>query len=117
MDEATVAKIHDFARSDLPDEVKVALEFAERWYLHHAQTIDDEMFAALRAHYDEAQIVELAIAVGSWELYHKFKMVFEIEAGSPDLRIRGDGRVPDDMRRHLDGLRVAEARAAASVGR
>jgi alkylhydroperoxidase family enzyme len=102
MDEAMVAKIHDFRASDLPDRIKLVLEFAEAWVLHHAQTIDEDLLDRLREHFSEAQIVELAIGMGSFESAHKFMVAFDIGPEGEGVLSKERGGIPPEFRHILD---------------
>lgn len=42
--------------------------------------VDDETFAALRAHLDEAQLVELTAWIGLESFYASFNRAFRVEA-------------------------------------
>jgi alkylhydroperoxidase family enzyme len=57
----------------------VALEYAERMTIT-GQTVDDGLFARLRRHYSEAQIVELTAAVAFENFRSKFNPPLGIEA-------------------------------------
>ena len=112
MDEDIVSKVHYFRESNLPDKLKLALEFAERWILDRAYTIDDELIEQLKEHYTEPQIVELAIAMGSFEAYHKFNNAFDVDAPI-ELFETQKPTVPDAMRHHLAPLGVEPVAAAS----
>jgi alkylhydroperoxidase family enzyme len=58
---------------------RAALEYAERMTVT-GKTVDDELFARLRAHFDEAQIVELTAAVAFENFRSKFNPPLKIEA-------------------------------------
>jgi AhpD family alkylhydroperoxidase len=105
MDEDIVAKVHNFRESDLPERLKLALEFAERWILDRAYSIDDALIEALKEHYTEPQIVEIAIAMGSFEMYHKFNNAFDVDAPVEVFETQRP-TVPDAMRQHLELLGV-----------
>lgn len=104
MDETMVAKIHDFRESDLPEKTKWALDFAERWLLERATTIDDAFIAGMKEHWTEPQIVEIAIGLGSWETYHKFNNAFAIDPPVDGIYETGKPTVPREMKHHLEGL-------------
>lgn len=109
MDEEMVAKSLDFRNSDLPEKLKLALEFAYRWLADRAQTIDDDLVEAMKAHWTEPQIVEMAIGLGSWESYHKFNNAFDIDPPVDGVYETGAPTVPAEMKRHLEGLGVEPA--------
>lgn len=106
MDEAMVGKIHDWRNSDLPDSLKTAMEFAEAWLIDRGTTVDDDMIARMRQHWTEPQIVEMAIGLGSWEMYHKFNNAFDIDPPVDGIYETGKPSVPKEMKAHLEGLGV-----------
>lgn len=106
MDEEMVSKIHDFKNSDLPEKLKWALDFAERWLVDRGYTVDDEFIAGMKEHWTEPQIVEMAIGLGSWEMYHKFNNAFDIDPPVDGVYETGKPSVPKEMKHHLEGLGV-----------
>jgi len=58
---------------------RVALEYAEAMTIT-GQRVGDELFARLRALFDEAQIVELTAAVALENFRSKFNVPLQIEA-------------------------------------
>jgi alkylhydroperoxidase family enzyme len=58
---------------------KVALEYAERMTIT-GQNVDDALFARLKQHYSEAQIVELTAAIALENFRSKFNPALGIEA-------------------------------------
>jgi alkylhydroperoxidase family enzyme len=58
---------------------KVALEYAERMTIT-GQSVDDALFARLKQHYTEAQIVELTAAIALENFRSKFNPALGIEA-------------------------------------
>jgi alkylhydroperoxidase family enzyme len=70
---------------------RVALEYAEAMTIT-GQRVGDELFARLRALFDEAQIVELTAAVALENFRSKFNVPLQIEAqGFCVLGDRGPG--------------------------
>jgi alkylhydroperoxidase family enzyme len=61
------------------DAERVALEYAEAMTIT-GQRVGDELFARLKAFYDEAQIVELTAAVALENFRSKFNVPLGIEA-------------------------------------
>jgi alkylhydroperoxidase family enzyme len=61
------------------DAERVALEYAER-ITYTDQQVDDALFARLKQHYTEAQIVELTAAVAFENFRSKFNPPLGIEA-------------------------------------
>lgn len=58
---------------------RLALEYAERITITD-QSVDDAFFARLKAHYSEAQIVELTAAVALENFRSKFNPTLGVEA-------------------------------------
>jgi len=58
---------------------RVALEYAEAMTIT-GQRVSDELFARLRSHFDEAQIVELTAVVALENFRSKFNVPLGIEA-------------------------------------
>jgi alkylhydroperoxidase family enzyme len=72
-----VANWRDSALFSAPE--RVALEYAERMTVT-GQRVDDALFARLREHYGEAQIVELTAAVALENFRSKFNPALAIAA-------------------------------------
>ncbi len=89
--EEKIAALPDFRTSPLyTDAERAALELAE------AQTaasvnVPDELFDRLRAHYDEAQLVELAATAAMENFRARFNRVFLIEPNSLYCPVEGHG--------------------------
>ena len=78
--EARLADVAGWRDSPLFSEPeKVALEYAERMTIT-SQSIDDALFARLKQHYTEAQIVELTAAIALENFRSKFNPALGIEA-------------------------------------
>ena len=58
---------------------RVALEYAERITIT-GEKVDDDLFGRLRAHFDEAQVVELTAAIALENFRSKFNPALGIEA-------------------------------------
>jgi alkylhydroperoxidase family enzyme len=58
---------------------RVALEYAERMTIT-GQKVDDALFARLKQHYSEAQIVELTAAIALENFRSKFNPALGVEA-------------------------------------
>jgi alkylhydroperoxidase family enzyme len=65
---------------------RLAAEFAERYAVDHL-SMDDEFWTGLREHFTDAEIVDLALCVGSWLAFGRLMRVFDID---------GACRVPAD---------------------
>ncbi len=64
-----------------PDE-QVALRYAEQITLD-ARRVSDDLWNELRAHFDEAQIVELTAAAGLFNFFNRFNDALEVEITPP----------------------------------
>jgi alkylhydroperoxidase family enzyme len=58
---------------------RVALEYAERITIT-GEKVDDDLFARVRAHFDESQVVELTAAIALENFRSKFNPALGIEA-------------------------------------
>lgn len=78
--EAKIRAVPDFATSALfDDRERAALAYAEAMTIT-GQRVDDALFARLRTHYAEAQVVELTAAVALENFRSKFNVALGIEA-------------------------------------
>jgi alkylhydroperoxidase family enzyme len=78
--EARLAAVPNWRDSPLFSESeRVALEYAERMTIT-GQSVDDTLFARLKQHYSEAQIVELTAAIALENFRSKFNPALGIEA-------------------------------------
>ena len=74
---AAVANWRDSSR--FSEAERVALEYAERMTIT-GQNVDDALFARLKQHYSESQIVELTAAIALENFRSKFNPALGIEA-------------------------------------
>ena len=78
--EAKVAELAEWRQSKLFSEPeRVALEYAERMTIT-GQKVDDALFARLKQHYTEPQIVELTAAIALENFRSKFNPALGVEA-------------------------------------
>jgi alkylhydroperoxidase family enzyme len=78
--EQKVAELGQWRDSTAYSEAeRVALEYAERM-THTGQKVDDALFARLKAHFSEAQIVELTAAIAFENFRSKFNPALGVEA-------------------------------------
>ena len=78
--------LHAFeSRDDFAPEVKVALRYCERM-TRDARTVDDALFAELKQHYTEPQIVELTAAIGLFNYFNRFNDALQMEPTAPGSR-------------------------------
>ncbi len=79
MPEADLRELSRWRNSHRFDEVdRVALEYAEAMTRTPVE-VSDELFARLRGHFDERQIVELTMAIGLENLYSRTNWALGIE--------------------------------------
>jgi alkylhydroperoxidase family enzyme len=75
-----LAAVGDWRDSELfSDAERVALDYAERMTIT-GQKVDDALFAQLKRHYSEAQIVELTAAIALENFRSKFNRALGVEA-------------------------------------
>jgi alkylhydroperoxidase family enzyme len=78
--QAKMQAVADWRSSQLfGDAERAALEYAERMTVT-GQRVDDTLFARLKTHFDEAQIVELTAAVALENFRSKFNVPLQVEA-------------------------------------
>jgi alkylhydroperoxidase family enzyme len=79
-DEDKIRAVEEAATSPLFDEAeRAALAFAEAMTIT-GRRVDDALFARVRAHFTEAQVVELSAAVALENYRSKFNTALGIEA-------------------------------------
>jgi alkylhydroperoxidase family enzyme len=57
---------------------RIALEFADKLTCD-SRNIDDAMFASLRAHFNEGEIVEIAAVAGIFNYFNRFNNALQME--------------------------------------
>ena len=78
--EAKVAQLANWRQSSLfSDPERIALDYAERMTIT-GQQVDDALFARVKQHYSEKQIVELTAAIALENFRSKFNPTLGIEA-------------------------------------
>jgi alkylhydroperoxidase family enzyme len=78
--QAKMQAVADWRSSRLfGDAERAALEYAERMTVT-GQRVGDTLFARLKTHFDEAQIVELTAAVALENFRSKFNVPLQVEA-------------------------------------
>jgi|tagenome__1003787_1003787.scaffolds.fasta_scaffold20226883_2 AhpD family alkylhydroperoxidase len=77
--EAQLRAFHDYRTSpEFSDEERVVMEYAEELTREQVQ-VPDELFARLREHFDEAQVVELTAAIAIENFRARFNNALDIE--------------------------------------
>jgi alkylhydroperoxidase family enzyme len=71
--------VQEWRTTDALDErARLAAEYAERYALDH-HGIDDAFWARMKAHYTEAEIVELSMCLGSWLSFGRLNRVLGLD--------------------------------------
>ena len=65
-------------RSDFTEKEKTALRLAER-VTRDARNVDDQLWAELRRHFDEGEVVELLSAIGLFNYFNRFNDALQME--------------------------------------
>jgi len=73
-----IASLLDFERGPFTDREKAALRFGLQM-TRDANQIPDAAFAALREHFDEGEIVEIAAVVGLFAYFNRFNNALGLE--------------------------------------
>lgn len=71
--------------AEIDEPTRVALRFAERM-TRDSNAVDDELYAALRRHFDEGSIIELAAVIGLFNYFNRFNNVLQMEPTKPGQR-------------------------------
>lgn len=66
------------SESPLSERSRLAAEFAERYVADH-HSIDDAVWARMRAAFSDAELVELAMSIGSWLAFGRLNRVFGLD--------------------------------------
>lgn len=64
---------------DFDTRTRLAAEYAERYALDH-HGLDDEFWSRMRAAYDDREIVELSMCLGSWIAFGRLNRVLGLDA-------------------------------------
>ena len=72
----------DFENGPFNDAEKAALAYAKQLTLD-AHAIDDALFARLRAHYDEGEIVEISAMAGLFNYFNRVNDALQMEPTKP----------------------------------
>ena len=65
-------------RADFSAAEKAAVRLAERMTLD-SHTVDDQLWAQLRQHFEEGEIIELAAAIGLFNYFNRFNDALTME--------------------------------------
>jgi alkylhydroperoxidase family enzyme len=77
--EDQIKNLADFEkRNDFTAAEKAALRLAERM-TRDGHTVDDELWAELRRHFNEGEIIELAAAIGLFNYFNRFNDALRME--------------------------------------
>ena len=77
--------LEQWRQLDLDESTRVALRFAEQM-TRDAHGVDQELFGALRSHFDEGEVVEIASVVGLFNYFNRFNDALQIEPTQPGER-------------------------------
>jgi len=66
------------SRTDFDEKEKISLRFAERM-TRESHGVDEALWADLRRHFDEGEVVELAAAIGLFNYFNRFNNALEME--------------------------------------
>ncbi|MGH2503453.1 MAG: carboxymuconolactone decarboxylase family protein [Ktedonobacterales bacterium] len=72
----------DQHRNEFSAAELAALTLAERMTTD-ARNVDEEVWAELRAHYDDGQIIELASVIGLFNYFNRFNDALRVEITPP----------------------------------
>ena len=72
----------DFENGPFSEEEKAALAYAQQLTLD-ARGVDDALFARLRAHYDDGEIVEISAMAGLFNYFNRVNDALRMEPTKP----------------------------------
>ena len=83
--EEKISRLENF-RDDpaFSERERIALEFAEKMAINHT-SIDDDFFRRMRAHFSDAEIVEIGMAAGQYIGFGRLLMVLDLERTVCDI--------------------------------
>ncbi|MCC3315490.1 carboxymuconolactone decarboxylase family protein [Nocardia africana] len=71
--------VAEWRTTDSFDErTRLAAEYAERYVLDH-HNLDEDFWTRMRAHYSQAEIVELSMCIGSWLAFGRLNRVLGLD--------------------------------------
>lgn len=83
--ESTLNRLADFDTLDLDEPTRLALRLAEA-VTRDANAVPEPLFAAVRAHFDEGQVIELLAVIGLFNYFNRFNNALEMEPTRPGER-------------------------------
>ncbi len=86
MSDEAIAGLHDPERFPFPPEQKAALLFADAM-TRGAGRVGDDLFAEVRRHFSEAQLVEIAAVIGLFNYFNRFNNAFHVEITLTDPEV------------------------------
>jgi len=72
----------DFENGPFSDAEKAALAYAKQ-LTFDAHGVDDALFARLRAHYDEGEVVEISAMAGLFNYFNRVNDALQMEPTKP----------------------------------
>ena len=73
------AAVEEWRTTDaFDDRTRLAAEYAERFTLDH-HGLDDEFWSRMKAHFTQAEIVELSMCLGSWIAFGRLNHVLGLD--------------------------------------
>ncbi|MFJ9174621.1 carboxymuconolactone decarboxylase family protein [Streptomyces sp. NPDC102360] len=80
VEESFIDAVEGWRETDAFDErTRLAAEYAERYAVDH-RGLDEEFWKRMTAHYSQAEIVELSMAIGSWLAFGRLNHVLGLDA-------------------------------------
>jgi alkylhydroperoxidase family enzyme len=76
-----IAALLDFEAGPFNDAEKAALRYGRR--VTRDASVSDEVFAELRRHFDEGEIVEITCVLGLFTYFNRFKEALRVETAAP----------------------------------
>jgi alkylhydroperoxidase family enzyme len=77
-----MAALLHFENGPFDEKEKAALAYAKQFTID-AQNVDDAMFARLRKHYDEGEILEISAMAGLFNYFNRLNDALQMEPTMP----------------------------------
>jgi alkylhydroperoxidase family enzyme len=80
--EDAISALGDSDHPDWTPRERVALRYAEQVTLD-AKAVSDALYAELKQHFDDGQIIELTFAVSLFNMFNRFNDALQVEPTAP----------------------------------
>ena len=80
--ERQISEIEEFETSDaFSERERLMLRYTER--VTRDESVDDDLFDTLRAHFSDREMVEITFCIGNWNCVSKFALALQLDLEKP----------------------------------